>query len=85
MVARSRPSGRTWCCSTSTWGRGSGTASRWSGRWSAAGCRVLLVTGSTDPVRLAAALEAGAVGVLAKTEPIEVLLAAARAPRGASG
>jgi DNA-binding NarL/FixJ family response regulator len=45
----------------------------------AAGCRVLLVTASTDPVRLAAALEAGALGVLAKTEPIEVLLAAATA------
>jgi DNA-binding NarL/FixJ family response regulator len=49
----------------------------------AAGCRVLLVTASTDPVRLAVALEAGAVGVLAKTEPIEVLLeAATRAARG---
>ncbi|HET9761787.1 MAG TPA: response regulator transcription factor [Nocardioidaceae bacterium] len=44
-----------------------------------AGCRVLLVTGCTDPVRLAAALEAGAVGVLAKTEPVDVLLAAAHA------
>ena len=44
-----------------------------------AGCRVVLVTGSTDPVRLATALEDGAVGVLAKTEPVEVLLAAARA------
>ena len=40
---------------------------------------MLLVTGCTDPVRLAAALEAGAVGVLAKTEPIDVLLAAAHA------
>lgn len=44
-----------------------------------AGCRVVLVTGCTDPVRLATALEAGAVGVLAKTEPVDVLLAAARA------
>ena len=44
-----------------------------------AGCRVLLVTGCTDPVRLAAALSDGAVGVLAKTEPIDVLLAAAHA------
>ena len=44
-----------------------------------AGCRVVLVTGSTDTVRLATALEDGAVGVLAKTEPIEVLLEAARA------
>ncbi len=77
LVAGSWPSGRTWSCSTSTWGPVSATAPRWSPRWSAAGCRVLLVTASTDPVRLAAALEAGAVGVLAKTEPIEVLLAAA--------
>ena len=45
----------------------------------AAGCRVLLVTATTDPVRLAAALGAGAVGVLDKTEPIEVLLEAATA------
>ena len=44
-----------------------------------AGCRVVLVTGSTDPVRLATALGDGAVGVLAKTEPVEVLLAAATA------
>jgi DNA-binding NarL/FixJ family response regulator len=41
------------------------------------GCRVVLVTASTDPLRLATAVEAGAVGVLAKTEPIEVLIAAA--------
>ncbi len=41
------------------------------------GCRVVLVTASTDPVRLATAVQAGAVGVLAKTEPIEVLIAAA--------
>jgi DNA-binding NarL/FixJ family response regulator len=41
-----------------------------------AGCRVVLVTASTDPVRLAGALGDGAVGVLAKTEPVEVLLAA---------
>ena len=44
-----------------------------------AGCRVVLVTGSTDPVRLATALGDGAVGVLAKTEPVVVLLAAATA------
>ena len=44
-----------------------------------AGCRVVLVTAATDPVRLATALGDGAVGVLAKTEPVEVLLAAATA------
>jgi two-component system nitrate/nitrite response regulator NarL len=42
-----------------------------------AGCRVLVVSASTDPVRLGSAVEAGAVGVLAKTEPVEVLLATA--------
>ncbi len=42
-----------------------------------AGARVVLVTASTDPLRLAAAMEAGATGVLAKTDPIEVLVAAA--------
>jgi DNA-binding NarL/FixJ family response regulator len=41
----------------------------------AAGCRVVLLTASTDPVRLAAAVEAGAVGVLAKTQLIDVLIA----------
>ena len=42
-----------------------------------------MVSASTDPVRLGSALEAGAVGVLAKTEPIDVLLsAAANAARG---
>jgi DNA-binding NarL/FixJ family response regulator len=41
------------------------------------GARVVLVTASTDPLRLAAAMEAGATGVLAKTDPVEVLLAAA--------
>jgi DNA-binding NarL/FixJ family response regulator len=44
-----------------------------------AGSRVVLVTGATDPVRLAGALGDGAVGVLSKTEPVEVLLAAATA------
>ncbi len=48
------------------------------GPMSAAGIRVLVMSGSTDPVRLGSTLEAGAVGVLAKTEPVEVLLAAAR-------
>jgi DNA-binding NarL/FixJ family response regulator len=48
-----------------------------------AGVRVLVLSASTDPVRLGAALEAGAMGVLSKTEPIDVLLtAAARAARG---
>ena len=48
-----------------------------------AGSRVLVLSASTDPVRLGSALEAGAVGVLAKTEPIDVLLAAAvKAARG---
>ena len=37
----------------------------------------MLVTASTDPLRLATAVEAGAVGVLAKTEPIDVLISAA--------
>ena len=48
-----------------------------------AGSRVLVLSASTDPVRLGSALESGAVGVLAKTEPIDVLLAAAaQAARG---
>jgi DNA-binding NarL/FixJ family response regulator len=44
-----------------------------------AGCRVLVLSASTDPIRTASALEAGAAGVLAKTEPIEVLIAASTA------
>lgn len=44
-----------------------------------AGSRVVLVTATADPVRLATALGDGAVGVLAKTDPVEVLLAAALA------
>lgn len=48
-----------------------------------AGARVLLVTGVTDPVELAAAVEAGAVGYVAKSEPFDVLLdTAARVARG---
>jgi DNA-binding NarL/FixJ family response regulator len=43
------------------------------------GCRVLVLSATSDPSRMAAALEAGAAGVLAKTEPIEVLLAASTA------
>ncbi len=69
----------TWCCSTSTSVTAVGDGAALVGPLVAAGCRVVLVTASTDPVRLATALEAGAVGVLAKTEPIEVLLAAATA------
>jgi two-component system nitrate/nitrite response regulator NarL len=47
------------------------------GPLSSAGVRVLVLSASNDPVRLGAALEAGAMGVLSKTEPIDVLLAAA--------
>ena len=43
------------------------------------GCRVLVLSATTDPGRMAAALEDGAAGVLPKTEPIDVLLAASTA------
>ena len=62
------------------------TAPSWSAPLVSAGSRVLVLSASTDPVRLGSALEAGAVGVLAKTEPIDVLLtAAAQAARGRAG
>lgn len=38
------------------------------------GARVLVVTGTTDPVRLAETVERGAVGFLSKTMPFEELL-----------
>jgi DNA-binding NarL/FixJ family response regulator len=49
------------------------------------GARVVVLTGSTDQVRLGRCVEAGAVGVIAKTEDLDVLvaqvgLAAAGAP-----
>jgi DNA-binding NarL/FixJ family response regulator len=47
------------------------------------GATVLVVTGVQDRVRLAATIEAGAVGFVAKTAPFDVLLATAR--RAASG
>lgn len=40
----------------------------------AAGARVLVVTGVADPLRIAAALEAGAIGYVEKNAPFEVLL-----------
>jgi DNA-binding NarL/FixJ family response regulator len=39
-----------------------------------AGIRVLIVSGSTDRLEIAAALEAGAVGYVGKSEPFDVLL-----------
>jgi DNA-binding NarL/FixJ family response regulator len=42
-----------------------------------AGARVLVVTGVTDRLQIAAALEAGAAGYVSKTEPFEALLTAA--------
>lgn len=42
----------------------------------AAGGRVLVVTGTTDRLRIAAALEAGAIGYVSKEQPFEVLLEA---------
>jgi DNA-binding NarL/FixJ family response regulator len=44
-----------------------------------AGARVLLVTGVTDRLAIAATLEAGAAGYVPKTEPFETLLTAATA------
>jgi DNA-binding NarL/FixJ family response regulator len=41
------------------------------------GARVLVVTGTTDRLRIAAALEAGAVGYVGKDRPFDELLAAA--------
>ena len=41
----------------------------------AAGCRVLVVSGSTDDDQICATLAAGAVGVVAKSAPFEELLA----------
>lgn len=40
-----------------------------------AGTRVLVVTASTDPCHLGTALEAGAVGVVSKTQPFDDLVA----------
>jgi len=45
----------------------------------AAGCRVLVVSGSTDVEQVCRALEAGAVGVIGKDSPFERLLEAALA------
>ena len=45
----------------------------------AAGSRVLVVTGVTDRCELAATLEAGAVGYVAKSKPVELLLETATA------
>jgi DNA-binding NarL/FixJ family response regulator len=44
-----------------------------------AGCRVLVVSGSTDPEQVCRALEAGASGVVRKSAPFDQLLAAALA------
>ena len=41
-----------------------------------AGARVLVVSGTTDRLRLAAALEAGALGYVGKEQPFDVLLGA---------
>jgi DNA-binding NarL/FixJ family response regulator len=49
----------------------------------AAGATVLVVTGVQDRLRLAATIRAGAVGFVAKTAPLDVLLATAR--RAAAG
>jgi two-component system nitrate/nitrite response regulator NarL len=49
------------------------------------GCRVLVLSATTDPARMASALEDGAAGVLPKTEPIEVLLAASSAAARGEG
>jgi two-component system nitrate/nitrite response regulator NarL len=45
----------------------------------AAGARVLVVTGVTDRCELAATLEAGAVGYVSKSQPVELLLETATA------
>jgi DNA-binding NarL/FixJ family response regulator len=51
--------------------------------FTAAGIRVLVVSGTTERLEVAAALEAGAVGYVSKSEPFEVLLdSAARAASG---
>ena len=42
----------------------------------ATGARVLVVSGTTDRLRIAAALEAGAVGYVGKEQPFDVLLGA---------
>jgi DNA-binding NarL/FixJ family response regulator len=47
------------------------------------GIRVLVMTAVTDPHRLAAGLESGAVGFIGKSEPFEVLIDAVR--RAANG
>lgn len=48
-----------------------------------AGARVLVVTGVTEPCELAATLEAGAVGYVSKSEPVDLLLlTATRVARG---
>jgi DNA-binding NarL/FixJ family response regulator len=53
------------------------------GPFTEAGVRVLIVSGITDSVEIAAALEAGAVGHVSKAEPFDVLLdTAARVARG---
>ncbi len=47
----------------------------------ALGCRVLVVTGSTRRARVAAAVEAGAVGYVLKSAPFDELLATVAAAR----
>jgi two-component system nitrate/nitrite response regulator NarL len=49
------------------------------GPFVAAGCRVLVVSGSTDVEQVCRALEAGAVGVIGKDSPFERLLGSALA------
>lgn len=44
----------------------------------AAGTAVLVVTGIRDPVRIATAIEAGAVGYVPKSQPFEMLVSATR-------
>jgi DNA-binding NarL/FixJ family response regulator len=51
----------------------------------AAGIRVLMVTGSTDRLGIAAALEQGAVGYLSKADGFDALVATTVAALGSSG
>lgn len=60
-----------------------GDGTRLIGPLTALGAHVLVMTSVSDRIRLAATLEAGAVGFLAKTEPVDVLIETVRrAARG---
>jgi DNA-binding NarL/FixJ family response regulator len=60
-----------------------GDGSRLIEPFSSAGARVVLLTGSDDVARLGACVEAGAVGIIAKTEDLDVVIEqVGRAARG---